>query len=527
MATGLLVWSEKMVTSPVRPSSNFIAASQGNSQKQFQAQSQEQSQQQPHKSQFASGVQSFEGHGLTVPPLPDAPLFGTDGIRGTVGDVLTVSLALHIGYWAGCVFKTRFPEEGPVILGQDSRNSGDMLSAALAAGMTASGLTVWNLGLCPTPGVAFLAAQTEVIAGIMISASHNPPADNGIKFFGGDGTKLSKALQQDIETAIRTHAVDNPQWQPQRFGQTLYRPDLVDRYAAALEKTLAGGTDDTLLGGMKVILDPAWGATVNIAPAVFEEMGATVLTLHGRPNGDRINVNCGSTHLETLQAAVLEHNADLGFGFEGDADRVLAVDNQGRIVDGDYILYLWGLELKKAGQLPNQEIVATVMSNLGFERAWEAQGGTLIRTAVGDQHVHKAMVDRGSMLGGEQSGHLLCFHYGPSGDGTLSALHLAALVKRSGKTLAELVDASFKTYPQKLVNVRVECRDRRRHWQQCDALMQGINHAEQGMGDKGRVLVRASGTEPVIRVMVEASDAQMVDHWTSYLVAIVEEHLSS
>ncbi|MEM9772179.1 MAG: phosphoglucosamine mutase, partial [Cyanobacteria bacterium P01_D01_bin.73] len=396
----------------------------------------------------------------------------------------------------------------------------------LAAGLTASGLTVWNLGLCPTPGVAYLAAQTEAIAGIMISASHNPPADNGIKFFGGDGTKLSKALQQEIETAIRTHEVAEAQWQPQRYGQTLYRPDLVDRYATALEQTF-GGTGDSVLCGMTVVLDPAWGATVNLAPAVFEKMGATVITLHGRPNGDRINVNCGSTHLETLQAAVLENKADLGFGFDGDADRVLAVDNQGRTVDGDYILYLWGLELKKSGRLPNQEIVATVMSNLGFERAWEAQGGTLIRTAVGDQHVHKAMVDRGSMLGGEQSGHLLCFHYGPSGDGTLSALHLAALVKRSGKTLAELVDDSFQTYPQKLVNVRVECRDRRRHWQQCDALMQGITHAEQGMGDRGRVLVRASGTEPVIRVMVEASDAEMVNHWTNYLVAIVEEHLAN
>ena len=499
-----------MVTSPVRLSQNSVAVPKAASP----------------VTRPSGWVQSFEGHGLTPPPLPDSPLFGTDGIRGTVGDVLTVSLALHIGYWAGCIFKAKTTEEGPVILGQDSRNSGDMLSAALSAGLTASGLTVWNLGLCPTPGVAYLASQTEAIGGIMISASHNPPRDNGIKFFGGDGTKLSKAWQTEIEVAIRTHKVDAPQWQPQRYGQTLYRPDLVERYATALENTLVGA-DEPVLAGMTVVLDPAWGATVNLAPAVFEEMGATMITLHGRPNGDRINVDCGSTHLEALQAAVLEHGADLGFGFDGDADRVLAVDNQGRTVDGDYILYLWGLELKRAGRLPNQEIVATVMSNLGFERAWEAQGGTLIRTAVGDQHVHKAMVDRGSMLGGEQSGHLLCFHYGPSGDGTLSALHLAALVKRSGKTLADLVDDSFKTYPQKLVNVRVECRDRRRHWQQCDALIQGITHAEQAMGEKGRVLVRASGTEPVIRVMVEASESEMVEHWTSYLVAIVEEHLAS
>ena len=502
-----------MVTSPLRPSCSFAMRSQTAS---------------PSKTQPNGWVQSFEGHGLTPPELPPSPLFGTDGIRGTVGDVLTVSLALHIGYWAGCVFKAKTTEEGPVILGQDSRNSGDMLSAALSAGLTAAGLTVWNLGLCPTPGVALLAAQTEAIGGIMISASHNPPADNGIKFFGDDGTKLPKAWQQEIETAIRTHEVAEPQWHPQRYGQILYRPDLVDRYAAALEKTLTADAElgDRPLAGMTVVLDPAWGATVNLAPAVFEEMGATVITLHGRPNGDRINVGCGSTHLEVLQAAVLEHGSDLGFGFDGDADRVLAVDNKGRTVDGDYILYLWGLELKNAGKLVNQEIVATVMSNLGFERAWEAQGGTLVRTAVGDQHVHKAMVDRGSMLGGEQSGHLLCFHYGPSGDGTLSALHLAALVKRSGKSLAELIDDSFQTYPQKLVNVRVECRDRRRHWQQCDPLMQGIAHAEKAMGDQGRVLVRASGTEPVIRVMVEASEAEMVEHWTSYLVAIVEEYLA-
>ena len=254
-------------------------------------------------------------------------------------------------------------------------------------------------------------------------------------------------------------------------------------------------------------------------------MGAEVICLHDRPDGDRINVNCGSTHLDPLRAAVLSHNACLGFAFDGDADRVLAVDSQGRAIDGDYILYLWGQALRNQGQLPDNLIVSTVMANLGFERAWEAQGGQLLRTSVGGQYVHAEMQRTGSTLGGEQSGHVICSHYGVSGDGLLTALHVAALVKRSGNGLSELVNQSFQTYPQVLQNVRVEDRELRLNWQQCDPLQQAIAHAETAMGDQGRVLVRASGTEPVIRVMVEAATSELVHHWTDNLVLAVHQHL--
>ncbi len=264
------------------------------------------------------------------------------------------------------------------------------------------------------------------------------------------------------------------------------------------------------------------GAAVQLAPLVFKQLGAEVICLHDRPNGDRINVNCGSTHLAPLQAAVKEHKADLGFAFDGDADRVLAVDVQGRTVDGDYILYLWGKMLRQMEQLPENTIVATVMSNLGFERAWEKQGGKLIRAAVGDQYVHAEMLRSGSMLG-EQSGHILCRHYAVSGDGLLTALHLAALVQQSGSSLEELVNQSFQTYPQRLKNVRVDDRSRRLNWKECDPLVNAIAQAEVAMGDQGRVLVRASGTEPLIRVMVEAVTADLVNYWTETLSAIVQK----
>jgi phosphoglucosamine mutase len=465
-------------------------------------------------------------HGLSPLEIPESvPLFGTDGIRGRVGEVLTASLALHVGYWAGRVFAAR-SGNGAIVVGQDSRNSSEMLAAALTAGLTAAGLEVWNVGLCPTPCVAYLVEATGAIGGAMISASHNPPGDNGLKFFGPDGHKLAKEAQQQIESALRHHVL--PGLEPVTgCGRGYFRPELVRGYAVSLEQTLEQeGWGDRPLAGLKVVLDTAWGASAKVAPAVFEELGATVIVLHGEPDGDRINVNCGSTHLESLKAAVVEHQADLGFAFDGDADRVLAVDGKGRVVDGDYILYFWGQTLRSSDKLPEATIVSTVMANLGFERAWQKQGGNLIRTAVGDQYVQKAMLDRGYMLGGEQSGHILCRHYAVSGDGTLVALHLAALVKQSGRSLAAWVDDSFQKYPQLLENVRVEDRARRLGWQDCAPVAEAIAQAETQMGDAGRILVRASGTEPVIRVMVEAAEADLVRHWADRLAAVVRSHLS-
>jgi phosphoglucosamine mutase len=390
----------------------------------------------------------------------------------------------------------------------------------LSAGLTAAGLEVWYLGLCPTPCVAHLTTFSEAVGGVMISASHNPPEDNGIKFFGGDGAKLSLALQAEIEAGLRGNlavgaGVSN-------CGRHYSRSELVRDYSHALKQPFQ---EKLTLQGMKIVLDLAWGAAVKLAPSVFTEMGAEVICLHNSADGDRINVNCGSTHLGNLQAAVQEHNADLGFAFDGDADRVLAVDNGGRSVNGDYILYLWGRHLQQQQQLPDNLIISTVMANLGFEKAWKQQGGNLIRTAVGDQYVQAEMVRTGAMLGGEQSGHILCRHYAITGDGLLTALHIAALVKQAGVSLSEMVDKSFQTYPQLLQNVRVVDRDRRLAWQDCIPIQQAIALAEAAMGDTGRILVRASGTEPVIRVMVEAANAELTEHWTKELVSKVQQYL--
>ncbi len=465
------------------------------------------------------GIEDSFGHNLI--PLPANPLFGTDGIRGKVGELLSAPLALQVGFWTGIVLRNHVSNLGPVILGQDSRNSSDMLAMALSAGLTAAGIEVWYLGLCPTPTVAYLVSVSDAIGGVMISASHNPPEDNGIKIFGANGTKLPQLLQAAIEAGLRGKTtlpviVSN-------CGRHYSRRELIKNYAEALQQPLQNTVN---LQGMKIVLDLAWGAAVNLAPAILREMGAEVTELHNEADGSRINVNCGSTHLDILAQTVKEQNADIGFAFDGDADRVLAVDNIGRQVNGDYILYLWGRSLQQKQQLPDNLIISTVMANLGFEKAWKQNGGKLTRTAVGDQYVQAEMLQTGAMLGGEQSGHILCRHYGITGDGLLTALHIAALVKEAGVSLKELVDESFETYPQLLKNVRVADRDRRLGWKNCQPVQSAIALAETAMGDSGRILVRASGTEPVIRVMVEAANAELAHYWTNELVSQVQQHIA-
>jgi phosphoglucosamine mutase len=460
-------------------------------------------------------------------------LFGTDGIRGKVGTFLTPNLALEVGMSAGQVLgqiPTKPTDSRVILMGQDSRTSGNMLAAAIAAGLTAAGWDVWQLGLCPTPAVAYLTAEMpEIAAGVMISASHNPPEDNGIKFFGADGSKLPASVQQSIEDLIASHQNNHQNHHQnhiggnalplQGYGQNYHRHNLLENYQASLQNSIG-----TSLEGLKIVLDMAWGSATKVSAAVFTNLGAEVICLHSDPDGNKINVDCGSTHLAPLQQAVHDHQADMGFAFDGDADRVLAIDSQGRVVDGDYILYLWGQELLQQNQLPNASIVTTVMANLGFERAWRKIGGQLVRTAVGDQYVHAEMMKRGAMLGGEQSGHVLCRHYAVSGDGLLTALHLAALAKQRAP-LADLMSQSFTPYPQLLKNVRVEDRELRRNWQSCDGLVQAINHAESDLGDRGRVLVRASGTEPLMRVMVEAETMDLANHWTEQLTKAIHRHL--
>lgn len=439
--------------------------------------------------------------------------FGTDGIRGRVGALMTPALALQVGYWSGQVLAG----DGPVLIGMDSRSSGPMLSAALAAGLTAAGCEVWELGLCPTPAVARLVRRLGAAGGVMVSASHNPPEDNGIKLFAASGAKLSRGQQEAIEAGLRGEV------RPAlgRCGAIYQRNELLSQYRELLEQGLCGRR----LDGRRIVLDLCWGSATALSAGLFRDLGAELSVLHGEADGSAINVGCGSTHLEPLRQAVLEQGAELGFAFDGDADRVLAVDGQGRLVDGDHILYLWGSALAAAGQLPEQRLVATVMSNLGFERAWLARGGLLERTAVGDQFVHAAMEASGAALGGEQSGHILCAHHDLCGDGLLTALQLVALLE-PGETLADRLDHSFCSYPQRLENVRVLDKARRKGWQQCTPLVEAIAAAETAMAGEGRVLVRASGTEPLLRVMLEASSQVAVDHWTEQLAAIADRELN-
>ncbi len=452
---------------------------------------------------------------LGAPLAEGVARFGTDGIRGRVGTSVTPALALQVGYWTGVVLQA----DGPVVIGTDSRRSGPMLVAALSAGLMAAGREVWQLGLCPTPAVPGTIRRQGAAGGLMVSASHNPPDDNGIKVFGASGAKLVAARQQAIEAGLQGRTAPPPM---KGSGRQVLRPDLLAAYTESL-RTSAGGQR---LDGCRVVLDLCWGSATACGEELFRSLGAEVLVLHGEPDGARINQGCGSTHLEPLRRAVLESGADMGFAFDGDADRMLAVDGRGRVVDGDHTLYLWGSALRREGQLPDDRLVATVMSNLGFERAWQASGGVLERTDVGDQHVHAAMEALGAGLGGEQSGHILSARHGMSGDGLLSALQVATLIHGAGLKLDEWMDGSFQPYPQRLVNVTVPERQRRQQWQECEPLRQAVAEAEAAMAGHGRVLVRASGTEPLLRVMVEAAEQSQVDHWSESLAAAAEEHLN-
>lgn len=371
--------------------------------------------------------------------LPSAPLFDTDGINGKVSEMLNVSLTVQIGFWTGQVLKTEADNQaGVVILGQDSQNSSELLAMALATGLTAAGLDVWHLGLCTTPAVTYLTSTLEAIGGVMISASDHPPEDNGIKFFNAHGAKLSRQLQAQIEAGLRgkTTVEDSND----ELGIQHYCRELLDDYERSLSTSLPTQTN---LTGLKVVLDLPWGATGAIAPKVFTALGVEVICLHEQGDGNSINIDRSSTNLALLQTAVEQYQADLGFAFDGDGDRVMAVDDQGRVVSGDHILYIWGQQLRQQGLLPHDTIVTTLMANLGFEEAWLAQGGKLVRISVEKQNVHAAMMEIGAMLGSEQSGNIFCPHYSISSDGLLTALHLATIVKQRETPLSAMVDQSF------------------------------------------------------------------------------------
>ena len=444
---------------------------------------------------------------------PPAPVFGTDGIRGRVGVELTPTLALQLGYSCGHVLE----QDRPVLLGRDSRKSSPMLVAALQAGLLAAGREVWDLGLCPTPAVAWLTRRQQAAGGLMISASHNPPADNGIKVFARDGCKLPRRRQRDLEQWLKRSAPLGCH----AGGSSHQRHDLLKVYEQGLLAQLESEPRQRL----RVILDLCWGAATSCAVSLFERIGAEVTVLHGQPDGNRINVGCGSTALGLLQQAVVDQEADLGIAFDGDADRCLAVDHRGQPVNGDHILYLWGGALDDRGLLPEHRLVITRMANLGFRRAWTARGGALEETPVGDQHVYAAMERTGAALGGEQSGHVLWRQHHAIGDGLMTALQLTQLIATSSCSLATLAEASFRPYPQKLINVRITDQQTRQGWKRNARLQNGIAAAEAAMGQDGRILIRASGTEPLLRVMVEARETTLVDVWCQKLASLAAAEL--
>ncbi|GAA0558508.1 phosphoglucosamine mutase [Streptomyces violaceusniger] len=431
-------------------------------------------------------------------------LFGTDGVRGVANADLTAEMALGLSVAAAHVLAEAGTFEGhrPVaVVGRDPRASGEFLEAAVVAGLASAGVDVLRVGVLPTPAVAHLTGALDADLGVMLSASHNPMPDNGIKFFARGGHKLADELEDRIETTYRSHASGEPWDRPTGAGVGRVRPyeEGFDAYVAHLVSALPGRLD-----GLKVVIDGAHGAAARVSPEAFARAGAEVVTIGTDPDGLNINDGYGSTHLARLQAAVVEHRADLGIAHDGDADRCLAVDATGREVDGDQILAVLALAMREAGELRGDAVVGTVMSNLGFKLAMKREGVELVQTAVGDRYVLEEMKTRGYALGGEQSGHVIVLDHATTGDGTLTGLLLAARVAATGRTLADLA-AVMERLPQVLVNVPDV--DKSRVASSAD-LAAAVSEAERELGETGRVLLRPSGTEPLVRVMVEAADIE-------------------
>ncbi|MFP8964463.1 phosphoglucosamine mutase [Streptomyces nanhaiensis] len=431
-------------------------------------------------------------------------LFGTDGVRGVANADLTAEMALGLSVAAAHVLAEAgtFKGHRPVaVVGRDPRASGEFLEAAVVAGLASAGVDVLRVGVLPTPAVAYLTGALGADLGVMLSASHNPMPDNGIKFFARGGHKLADELEDRIERTYREHASGEPWDRPTGagVGRVKEYDEGFDKYVAHLVGVLPNRLD-----GLKVVIDGAHGAAARVSPEAFARAGAEVVTIATEPDGLNINDGCGSTHLEGLRAAVVEHGADLGVAHDGDADRCLAVDAAGEEVDGDQILSVLALGMKEAGTLRGNTVVATVMSNLGFKLAMEREGVELLQTAVGDRYVLEEMKRGGYSLGGEQSGHVIALDHATTGDGTLTGLMLAARVAATGRPLAELAGV-MRRLPQVLINVRDVDKTR---VGSSARLATAVNQAEKELGETGRVLLRSSGTEPLVRVMVEAADLE-------------------
>ncbi len=444
--------------------------------------------------------------------------FGTDGVRGVANTELTPELAFKLGRFGGYVLTKNSGEKPKVLIGRDTRISGHMLEGALVAGLLSIGAEVMRLGVISTPGVSFLTKALSAHAGVMISASHNPVEDNGIKFFGPDGFKLLDVQEAEIENLLDETQDQLPRPVGDGVGQVNDYFEGAQKYLQFLKQTV-----EEDFSGMHIALDCAHGAASSIAPHLFADLEADISTIGTNPNGSNINDGVGSTHPEKLAEVVVEKGAHIGLAFDGDADRLIAIDETGNIVDGDKIMYICAKYFKGKGKLKHDTVVSTVMSNLGFYKALEKEEIATKQTAVGDRYVMEEMRKGGYNLGGEQSGHIIFLDYNTTGDGLLSALQLVNIMKVTGKPLSELA-SELETYPQKLVNVKVQNKEDLLTNQ---VIADEIRRVEGVMAGNGRILVRPSGTEPLVRVMAEAPTMELCEQYVEEIVNIVKEELGS
>ena len=447
-----------------------------------------------------------------------ARLFGTDGVRGVANTELTGDLAFKLGR-AGAYVLSKEKKHAPrILVAMDTRISGDMLESALVAGICSVGAHAVVAGVIPTPAVAYLVRHYRLDAGVMISASHNPVEYNGIKFFDNQGYKLSDELEDEIEDIMMSRPEILPSPTGIGLGTKGYAEEALDDYLAFLTKTTT-----EKFGGIKVALDCANGAAYKAAPLAMLDLGAQLCIIHNEPDGTNINDKCGSTHMDDLKAMVVENGADIGFAFDGDADRCLAVDEEGNLIDGDKILAICGLDMKQRGCLEKDTIVGTVMSNLGLTMMGRENGIEILQTAVGDRYVLERMLADGYNIGGEQSGHVIFLDYNSTGDGVLTAIQLLSVLKRSGKKASELADV-MQVLPQVLVNARVN-NAKKNNYMDDEVVRKGIEELEQEFSQDGRVLIRTSGTEPMVRVMIEGKDIEKMDKAARKLASLIEERL--
>lgn len=430
-------------------------------------------------------------------------LFGTDGVRGTANkEPMTVETVLKLGKAASALLSNGKPHH-KFVIGKDTRLSGYMFEMALTAGITSMGGDVLLTGPFPTPGIAFLTTEIKADVGIVISASHNPYSDNGIKFFGSDGYKLNDTIESEIEKLVLSDKAIKPFLPEERIGKAYRLSDAAGRYIVFLKYSFPKKLS---LSGIRMVVDCANGATYRVAPAVFQELGAGIAVVSASPNGKNINHNCGSIHPEQMVDAVKKYKADVGVAFDGDGDRVIMCDEKGNIVDGDTILAMNAIHMKKEGRLKGNGVVSTVMSNIGLELALRQEGITLVRANVGDRYVLESMLKEGFVLGGEQSGHIIFIEYNTAGDGIITALQVLALMVITGRKLSELAGV-VKCYPQIMLNIKVI---KKPPFASMPDVEKAIQRVSDKLKDTGRVLVRYSGTEPLARVMVEGPDSSLI-----------------